>query len=402
MLTKMSGALQAKVSASAAAGRQAVAVAASSDRMAFGPNTFRGLKVDLEIGDLWGARDVSGLASLSRAEVAGQTISDIKLTAAGQGDASDIDFMGTVRGFALKARGRLTGGTPIRLDLASFIAQGASRKIALAGPATLTYDKDGVALQNFALRIDSGRLSFSGRAGSSLDLRAKATALPLAALDLVSPGLGASGTAEGDATIRGTPSDPSGDWRIKLRQVSLPQTRSNALPPLDIAGSGRLAAGRTSVDIAANAGGQNSIRVTGSAPLLNDGPLDLKIDGRLDAGLANNALSLSGRRMTGAVTLALQFRGTVAKPQAQGSLRLANGEFRDDETGFKLTGITGTLVANGDTIRIDRLSGATPDGGSISASGEVRLDPVAGFPGSIRVTGQARPGRGQQYRSGDR
>jgi translocation and assembly module TamB len=388
VLTQMSGALQAKVTASAAQGRQAVAIAASGDRMAFGANTFRGLKIDLEIGDLWGARDVSGLANLSQAEVAGQAFSDIKLTAAGQGDTSDLDFMGSVRGLALKARGRLTGGTPIRLDLASFTAQGASRKIALAGPATLTYDKDGVALKNFALRVDSGRLSLSGRAGSTLDLRATATALPLTALDLVSPGLGASGTAEGDATIRGTPSDPSGDWRIKLRQVSLPPTRSNALPPLDVVGSGRLAGGRTSVDIAANAGGSNSIRVTGSASLLNNGPLDLKIDGRLDAGLANNALSLSGRRMTGALTLALQVRGTMVKPQTQGLVRLANGEFRDDETGFKLTGITGTLLASGDTVRIDRLSGAAPDGGSISASGEVRLDPLAGFPGSIRVTGK--------------
>jgi translocation and assembly module TamB len=388
VLTKMSGALEAKVTASAAQGRQAVAIAASSDRMAFGANTFAGLKVDLEIGDLWGARDVSGLANLSRAVVAGQTISDVKLTAAGQGDTSNLDFMGSVRGLALKARGRLTGGTPIRLDLASFTAQGGSRKIALAGPSTLTYDKDGVATQNFALRVDSGRLSVSGRAGSTLDLRTNATALPLAALDLLSPGLGASGTAEGDATIRGTPTDPSGDWRIRLRQVSLAQTRGNALPPMDITGSGRLAGGRTSIDIAANAGGPNSIRVTGSAPLLNDGPLDLKIDGRLDAGLANNALSLSGRRMTGALTLALQVRGAVVKPQAQGSIRLANGEFSDDETGFKLTGIAGTLVANGETIRIDRLSGVTPDGGSISASGEVRLDPGAGFPGSIRVTGK--------------
>ena len=81
-------------------------------------------------------------------------------------------------------------------------------------------------------------------------------------------------------------------------------------------------------------------------------------------------------------------RGTVAKPQAQGSVRLANGEFRDDQTGFRLTGITGVLVANGDTIRIDRLSGSTPDGGTISATGDVRLDPAAGFPGSIRVTGK--------------
>ena len=388
VLTKMSGALQAKVSASAVGGRQAVAIGASSDRMAFGANRFEGLKVDLNIGDLWGARSVSGLARLARAEVGGQTISDVKLTATGRGDSSDLDFAGSVFGSALTAHGRLSGGAPIRLDLATFTAQRAGRKIALAGPAAITYGGDGIDIKNLVLRVDSGRLSISGRAGSTLDLRATATALPLAALDLVSPGFGASGTADGDATIRGTPGDPSGDWRIRLRQVSLPQTRSNALPPLDIAASGRLAGGRTSIDATANAGGANSLHLIGSAPLSGEGALDLRIDGRLDAGLANNALSLSGRRMTGALTLALQLRGTVAKPQAQGSVRLVNGEFRDDETGFRLTGITGALVANGDTIRIDRLSGATPDGGTISATGDVRLDPAAGFPGLIRVTGR--------------
>ena len=388
VLTKMSGALQAKVSASVVDGRQAVAIAASSDRMAFGANRFEGLKVDLNIGDLWGGRSVSGLARLARAEVAGQTISDIKLTATGRGDSSDLDFAGSAFGSALTAHGRLSGGPPIRLDLTTFTAQRAGRKIALAGPAAMTYGSDGVDIKNLVLRVDSGRLSLSGRAGSTLDLRATATALSLAALDLVSPGLGASGTADGEATIRGAPGDSSGDWRIRLRQVSLPQTRSNALPPLDIAGSGRLAGGRTSIDATANAGGANSLHLVGSAPLSVEGALDLRIDGRLDAGLANNTLSLSGRRMTGALTLALQLRGTVAKPQALGSVRLANGEFRDDQTGFRLTGITGALVANGDTIRIDRLSGATPGGGTISATGDVRLDSAAGFPGLIRVTGR--------------
>ena len=388
VLTKMSGALQAKVSASAAGGRQAVAIVASSDRMTFGANKLEGLKVDLNIGDLWGARSVSGVAGLARAEVAGQTISNAKLTATGQGDLSDLDFTGSVFGFALTAHGRLTGGLPIRLNLDTFTAQRGGRKIALAGPAAITYGGSGVDIAKLDLRVDSGRLSLSGHAGSTLDLRASATALPLAALDLVSPGLGASGTADGEATICGTPADPSGDWRIRLRQVTLPQTRANALPPLDMTASGRLAGGRTSVEATANAGGANSLHVTGSAPLTSDGALDLKIDGRLDAGLANTALSLSGRRMTGALTLALQLRGTIAKPQALGSVRLANGEFRDDQTGFRLTGIAGILVANGDMIRIDRLSGATPDGGTIAATGDVRLDPAGGFPGSIRVTGR--------------
>ena len=239
---KMSGALQAKVSASAADGKQAVAVNANSDRMSVGANKLEGLKVDLKIGDLWGARSVSGLARLARAEVAGQSVSDIKLTATGQGNSSDLDFSGSGRGLAFKASGRLRGGSPIRLDLAQFTAQGAGRTIALASPATLSYGKDGLAIQNFTLRVDSGRLSLSGRAGSTLDLRATAAAVPLAALDLVSPGLGASGTADGEATIGGTPGAPSGDWRVRLRQLSLPQTRSNALPPLDIIGAGRLAA----------------------------------------------------------------------------------------------------------------------------------------------------------------
>ena len=56
VLTKMGGALQAKVSASVTSGRQAVAIVADSDRMAFGADTLEGLKVDLSIGDLWGAR----------------------------------------------------------------------------------------------------------------------------------------------------------------------------------------------------------------------------------------------------------------------------------------------------------------------------------------------------------
>ena len=380
VLMKMSGALQAKVSASAANGKQAVAINARSDRMSVGANKFEGLKVDLKVGDLWGARSVSGLASLSRAEVAGQSVSDIRLTATGQGDSSDLDFSGSVRGLAFQASGHLRGGSPIRLDLARFTAQGAGRTIALAGPAAFTYGKDGLGVQNFTLRVDAGRLSLSGRAGSTLDLRATATALPLAALDLVSPGLGALGTADGEATIGGTPGAPSGDWRVRLGQVSLPQTRSNALPPLDITGAGRLAGGRSSVDLTATAGGANSLRMTGSAPLSSDGPLDLKLDGRLDGGLANNVLSPSGRRVTGAVTLALGLRGTIAKPQAQGSVRLTNGEFRDDQTGFRITGITGVLIAKGDTIRIDRLGGSTPDGGSISAAGDMRFDPTGGFP----------------------
>ena len=388
VLRKLSGALEAKASVSVADGKQSVSIAATSDRMTIDANRLEGLKVDLTVGDVWGAKIVSGFAQLERAEIAGQSIAGVKLTAAGSPSASDLDFSGTARGLKLTARGRLVGGPPTRLELQTFAAQGAGRQFTLAAPATMTYGSDGLDIKNLVFLVDAGRFSLSGHAGSTLDLRASAVGLPLTALDLISPGLGLSGVADGDATIGGTPNNPTGEWRARLERVILPQMRNAGLPALDVVGSGRLAGGRTSLDVTINAGTGNQVRLTGSAPLALDGALDVKIDGALDARLANTMLSVSGRHAAGSLAIALQLRGTIAKPQAQGVVRLTGGEFRDDQTGFKLTAITGTLTANGDTIRIDRLAGTTPNSGSMAASGEVRLDAALGFPGAIRLTGQ--------------
>ena len=385
---KLSGALEAKASASAADGKQALSVAANSDRMTIGANRLEGLKLDLKVADLWGAKILSGFAQLARAEVAGQSITGVKLTATGSASASDLALSGNARGLAINARGRLFGGPPTRFELTTFTAQGGGQRITLAGPATVSYGADGLDIKDLALRVGAGRLSLSGHSGSTLALKASAAGVPLTAVDVFSPGLGLSGTADGEANIGGTPANPTGEWKARLQRVLVPQMRNAGLPALDVAGSGRLAGGRTSLDVAINAGTGNAVRLTGSAPLAPDGPLDVKIDGALDARLANSMLSVSGRNAAGSLSVALQLRGTVAKPQAQGTVRLSGGALTDDQTGFKLTGITGTLAANGDTIRIDRLAGTTPNGGSIAASGEVRLDPAAGFPGSLRLTGQ--------------
>ena len=258
----------------------------------------------------------------------------------------------------------------------------------LVRPTTLLYEGGGLDIENLALAVNAGRLSLSGHAGSTLDLRAAVAGLPLSALDLAVQGLGWSGAADGEATIRGTPDEPSGDWRVRLKGLSAPQTRNAALPALDVVGSGRFERGRTSLDVAVNAGGGSSVSATGSGPLAADGPLDVKIAGRIDAGLANNALSVSGRHVAGALTVDLRLQGTVVKPKTAGSLSLSDGAIRDDQTGLKIASISGLVLANGDDIRIDRLNGKTPNGGSIGATGQVRLDPAAGFPGAIRVTGE--------------
>ena len=81
VLTKLSGAVQAKVEAASAAGKQALSIAATSDRMSVGGARLEGLKVDMTIDDLWTARGISGQARLARAEVGGQSLADVKLAA---------------------------------------------------------------------------------------------------------------------------------------------------------------------------------------------------------------------------------------------------------------------------------------------------------------------------------
>ena len=174
VLTKLSGALQAKLGASNSNGHQNLAIVASSDRMSVGPSQLEGLKIDLTATDVWGAKILSGVARLSRGAFGGQAISDVKLTAAGSADSSDLDFSGTARGLALRAHGRLSGGSSTRLDLTSLTAQGAGQELALIRPAALVYRDDGLDIDNLALAVGAGRLSLSGHAGSTLDLRATA------------------------------------------------------------------------------------------------------------------------------------------------------------------------------------------------------------------------------------
>ena len=388
VLTRLSGSVRASARLAKADNRQDAALSIASDKLAIGANVLSGLDVDLSVRDVWGAKIVSGIASIAGASLAGQSIGAVKLAAKGGADSSDLDFSGSALGMTVAASGTMSAAKSVRLDLARMSARGNGQSLALATPATLMFDREGVEINSLVVAVGGGRLTLSGRAGPTLDLRTSLAAIPLSAADLVARGLGLSGVADGEATIGGTLAEPSGDWRLHLKGLSAPQSRGAGLPPFDIAGSGRLGGNRTSLDISVGAGAGNALRLTGYAPLASDGDFDVRIAGRLDAGLANNTLSVSGRRVAGAAMVNVLVRGPVGRPQARGSVTLSNGSFSDEENGLRLAAIDMRISMNGDTLTLERFHGATPNGGAISASGQVRLDPAAGFPGSIHLSGQ--------------
>ena len=283
--------------AASAGGRQALSIAATSDRMSLGANRVEGLKVNLTLDDLWAARGrLRRRRGWPGPKFAGQSIADVRLTATGGADVSDVDFSGVVR---------RTGGEGERpahrrpVDPARTLRPSPQRRRP-AARARSSGDPDlwrrWSRHPEFRARRRCGRLSLSGRAG--LDARPSSVC-------------GAGAARRRSISFR--PGRPvrrrrrRGDhqrngrrtvWQLAAATdgVSAPQTRTPPCRRSTSTGSGRLAGSRTSLDVAVNVGKGSSVRSTGSAPLAI-GRARREIDGKLDAGLANTALSISGRHV---------------------------------------------------------------------------------------------------------
>ncbi len=388
-LQKLSGTLDADVTLATPAGGQDARIVAKGERIAgFGAVVDR-LDANLTLADIRRRPRIAGSVAIDEARIAGETISRVRLDATGTDGASDVVLTAAARGFALDARARIVPGDRTRIEILQFGATRDGRRIALAGPATVTLADGGAELRNVAIALGSGRLSVEGKVGSALDLRVEARAVPLSAADVVVPGLGLAGTFEGSASIAGTPSRPTGEYRASVRGLAAPQTRSLGLPPTDITASGRLTGERATIDATVVAGRAGQVRIGGSVPTDGTGALDVTVRGGIDAGVATTGLlAAAGRRLTGRVEIDARVAGTLAAPRASGTATLSGGTFTDAIQGTQFGNLQARIVARGDEVVIEQASATARNGGTVTASGRVRLDPGAGFPGEIRLAGQ--------------
>ncbi|MDB5649140.1 MAG: hypothetical protein JWL62_660, partial [Hyphomicrobiales bacterium] len=388
LLTKMDGRLSANVALDVVDGRQNAKIDADGAQIRAGDIRIRKLQTHATLSDVFAHPLVHGLASIDEAAIAGEVFSAIRLSAQGRTDASDLTLTAKARGFDLDAAARLVPGDTTRLDLSRFTAQRGSRRIALAGPAEIAFVDGGLDLRRFVLAVEGGRLSLDGRAGAKLDLAVTARAVPLSAADIFVPGTGLAGVLQGEVRIAGTPAAPTGDYRFDVTGLVVPQARGSGVPPVSIAAKGQLRGRDATVDATMTAGSAARVSVTGNVPFAPEAALDLTARGRLDASMANATLGPAGRRLTGAVSLDMRLSGTRAAPRASGNATLSGGTFRDALQGVQLDDINARLRAEGETLTIESASARTPKDGRLTATGRVQLDPAAGFPGRISITGQ--------------
>lgn len=384
-LQKLGGRLNADISLDASGGAQNVVVDAQGAGIeAAGANVAR-LGAKFSARDLYRRPALEGDVAIDDARIGAETIGRARLTAqpAGSGAAA-LDLSLDARGFNIASRATLTPGDVTKLDIASFSAQRAGRKIALAQPASVTVQRGATTLRGVSVALGSGRLDIDGLVGERFDLTAKARGVPLSIASIVDPAIGVDGTVEAEARITGTKSAPIGDWRVKATKVSAPQLRANGLPAIDARASGRLSGGRTSVDADVALGATSKVKITGFAPL-GEGSLDLGVKGALDAALANTMLAANGQTVAGKANIDLRLTGPVANPNIGGAVAIADGAFNDPLNGVSLARINGRLEGRGHDLTIGGISAQTKNGGQIVVAGRVTIAPDAGMPGSLHI-----------------
>lgn len=387
-LTDLAGSAALDLTLSADGGRQSVRLAGDGAGIRAADVVVRRFELRADGDDLYNRPVLNADVRVSGAEVGGQIISSAALTARGNADASTIGLSAKAAGFDLDAAGVLTPKDRIRFDLQRFTARRGARGFALQGPARFTLDDGSVLIEHLAVGIGGGRLTVDGKAGQAFDLKAVASAVPLAEADVAVPGLGLAGTLDATARIGGSASAPTGEYKATVKQMTAPQIRDAGLPPVDITLDGRLEKSRTRLNATANLGKAGTITASGTVPLDTNEAIALSAKGRLDAAVANAMLSTSGRSVSGTVLLDARVSGTRTKPQASGIATLNGGSFRDSELGTRLDAIDARIIAEGDRIVVERLSATTPNGGTLSGSGQVRIAPDAGFPGNISIRGR--------------
>ncbi|TVR11784.1 MAG: hypothetical protein EA385_00755 [Salinarimonadaceae bacterium] len=388
LLTRLSGALDGRLVLSISEGAQNVRLVARGDGLAYEDIAIREFLADFTGSDIYRSPSFNGTVSAASLRIAGQDFAQARLVADGDASRTRFEANATAQGFSLAAAGELAPRAEgLDLTLASLSANRGSRRMFLEAPARIAIRDGEAVIDGFSLNADGGRIALSGRAGETLDLLVQVSALPLSVVEIFAPDLGLSGVAEGEVRLSGSADDPRGDYRITLTNVSTPQIRDAGIGSLSARGSGTLANRRASVDATLTAAAAE-LSVTGSVPLDASGELDLRAAGTLDLAAANVFLAADGRRLIGAADVAATIRGMTAAPRIDGTLAIRGAAFTDAELGFALTDVSGRIIAEGDALLIESLRGVTPGGGTLELGGGLRLDPGAGFPGDLRITGR--------------
>ena len=250
--------------------------------------------------------------------------------------------------------------------------------LVLRQAAVLTRSRDGWALAPTSISFAGGSATLSGRSGSAPEVHAQLAGMPLAVLDIFSPGLDLAGTASGHVDYAWK-SNRSGRLDLKVHGLS----RAGlvlASKPVDVGIAAIVNGNQAALRAVAASDGaivgraQARFAPMGSGPLiaeLMNAPLFAQLR---YSGPADTLWRLTGSEvidMSGPLAVGADIGGRLSDPVIRGSLRTQNARLESQVTGMVIDGITSDARFSGPQLIFSRISGNTSGGGSISGNGSV-------------------------------
>lgn len=341
------------------------------------------LTVDMRVTDPMGTRGLQGTLEGRTLKLGETAVEAARVVLSGTAEAATVDVTGKAMGFDIAALASTNLLDPARITVRRLSAEKERTRLTLNRETVLLRSGGGVRLDKVEIAVGSGRITIDGLVGPTLDADLRLADVPLAALELVKPGLGLQGTANGTATLEGPIAAPRGRAELRVSGLSLPATRAAGLSALSVEGRAELDGTRAAIDARITGPNGLSASLDGRVPLGGAGNLDVAVRGRLDAALASPFLGEA--RLTGPITIDGRVTGTTATPRIEGQARLSNGSFTDPGSGLTITNLQAAVRGSQQAVEIERVTGSFKGGGSLNGSGRITLDAGAGFPGRLSL-----------------
>ena len=347
--------------------------------------------LDVTVNDPAGHPQVEGTIVADGISASSVRSASARITAKGSLEALDL----TVAGSALEVAGepaRISSAGRLNvqdrsLALGRMEVSWKQQTLRLLAPVKFAFN-DGVSMDRLRLGIGQAELIASGRAGSNLDLTASLRNLHADLAAIVNPSFAADGVIAANVHLTGTSTRPEGTVRLTATGVRQRQGPGQALPAANLVANVVLRGTSAQVDTRL-AAGPSHMSVIGSAPLAPGGALNLQTDGRVDLAMLDPLLTAQGRRARGEVNIHARVTGTSAAPTVLGTAQLSNGDVTDFGLGAHVSGLTATIEAAGNTIRLSQFSGKAGPG-TLSGNGSISL--IGAMPVDVRFTADnARP-----------
>lgn len=358
------------------------------------------LDLRADLTDLWGR--VRGQARLTgRGFSLGGLVLD-ELAAGLRGGLEEAEFDLRGRGLAgrpldILARGRAERGPELtRLTLESLSGGWDGRPIALAGPATLEFSADALAVDGLDLAVAGGRVRAGGRVATrAADLTVSARDLPLALAGFLLP-LPLTGLADAELHAGGAAQNPDLTLDFTLRQLGAAGGASRP-GPLGLAGAARLHAGALAVRAALTGLGPERLELAAALPArcvlwpwLVDFPPDGQLTGAahgvLDPAALARLADLEGRDLGGRAEIDLDLSGTLAEPALAGRIGLHDGRFENALLGVRVKDVEAVLEARGKRVEVGSLAGTDGAAGRFTGTGALAVEPGRGFPFDLALS----------------